>query len=256
MAARLRSDSETAGDALTLPHYFANRFQDGSGPMETARAIAARNEALLDPFTDSQGQPLGLLAIASLMAWGLGYFGQPHILARFKAVQSAGLVPRARRIAVSWVLITLTGACLSGLVGIPFFDPQLADAEKVFIRLVDLLFNPLLAGLCLAAILAAIMSTADSQLLVASSAFIGDIYRVLLRKEASQRELVLVGRLAVLSVAAAAFLLAMDPQNKVLDLVAYAWAGFGAAFGPAARQSGSTSTLTQRDSLCLSPPAE
>ncbi len=321
VAARLRTGSEAAGDALTLPHYFANRFQDGSGlirvvsslfvllfflfytssglvaggklfeavfglpylwavglgvltiilytafggflavswtdlfqgllmaaalvvvplmvfwdhggPMAAAEVIAAKNAALLDPFTDSQGQPLGWLAIVSLMAWGLGYFGQPHILARFKAVQSVDLVPRARRIAVSWVFITLTGACLVGLVGIPFFDPPLVDTEKVFIRLVDLLFNPLVAGLCLAAILAAIMSTADSQLLVASSAFTGDIYRVLLRKEASERELVLVGRMAVLTIAAAAFVLAMDPENKVLDLVAYAWAGFGAAFGPA-----------------------
>jgi sodium/proline symporter len=100
-------------------------------------------------------------------------------------------------------------------------------------RLVDLLFHPLVAGICLAAILAAIMSTADSQLLVSSSAFTGDIYRVVLRKQASQRELVVVGRLAVLTIAIAAILLAMDPENRVLDLVAYAWAGFGAAFGPA-----------------------
>jgi sodium/proline symporter len=98
---------------------------------------------------------------------------------------------------------------------------------------VDLLFHPVIAGICLAAILAAVMSTADSQLLVASSAFTEDFYRALLKRDASQRELVHVGRLAVLSVAAIAFLLALDPDSKVLDLVAYAWAGFGAAFGPA-----------------------
>jgi sodium/proline symporter len=321
VAARLRLASEAAGDALTLPQYFANRFHDESGLIRVVsslfvllfflfytssglvaggklfeavfglpylwavalgaltiilytafggflavswtdlfqgllmaaalvavplmalgaaggaggaeHAIAARHPALLDPFTDSEGKPLGLLAIVSLLAWGLGYFGQPHILARFKAVKSVDLVPRARRIAVSWVFITLIAACLVGLLGIPVFDPALEDAEKVFIRLVDLLFHPLVAGICLAAILAAIMSTADSQLLVSSSAFTGDIYRVLLRKQASQRELVVVGRLAVLAIAVAAFLLALDPENKVLDLVAYAWAGFGAAFGPA-----------------------
>ncbi len=321
VAAKLRDASEQAGDALTLPQYFANRFHDESGLIrvvsslfvllfflfytssglvaggklfeavfglpylwavavgaltiilytafggflavswtdlfqglmmaaalvavslmamgmngggsEAIASIAERNPALLDLFSNSEGKPLGLLTIISLMAWGLGYFGQPHILARFKAVRSAELVPQARRIAVTWVLITLVAACLVGLMGIPVFDPPLEDAEKVFIRLVDLLFHPLLAGICLAAILAAIMSTADSQLLVSSSAFTGDLYRVVLRKQASDRELVIVGRLAVLTIAAAAFVLAMDPDNRVLDLVAYAWAGFGAAFGPA-----------------------
>ena len=188
---------------------------------------------LLDPFTDKQGQPLGWIAIVSLLAWGLGYFGQPHILARFKAVQSVALIPRARHIAVTWVALTLSAACLVGLAGIPSFNPPLADPEKVFIHLVDLLFHPLFAGICLAAILAAIMSTADSQLLVASSAFTGDLYKTLIHKGATDRELVIVGRLAVLSIALLAFLLALDPESKVLDLVAYAWAGFGAAFGPA-----------------------
>jgi sodium/proline symporter len=321
VAARLRLASQAAGDALTLPQYFSNRFQDQSGLIRvvsslfvllfflfytssglvaggklfeavfglpyvwavglgaltiilytafggflavswtdlfqgllmaaalvavgimamglaggtgtTCEAIVSRNSALMNPLTDRDGQPLGLLAIVSLMAWGLGYFGQPHILARFKAVQSVELIPRARHIAVTWVFITLVAACLVGLAGIPLFETPLEDAEKVFIRLVDLLFHPVVAGICLAAILAAIMSTADSQLLVSSSAFTGDIYRVLLRKQASERELVVVGRLAVLGIAFAAFLLAMDPQNRVLDLVAYAWAGFGAAFGPA-----------------------
>ena len=201
----------------------------GAGSADLTRIPAD----LLDPFTDKQGRPLGWIAIVSLLAWGLGYFGQPHILARFKAVRSVALIPRARRIAVTWVALTLSAACLVGLSGIPTFNPPLADAEKVFIHLVDLLFHPLLAGICLAAILAAIMSTADSQLLVASSAFTGDLYQTLIHKGATDRELVIVGRLAVLSIALLAFLLALDPESKVLDLVAYAWAGFGAAFGPA-----------------------
>jgi sodium/proline symporter len=201
----------------------------GTGQGDLARIPAD----LLDPFTDNQGQPLGWIAIVSLLAWGLGYFGQPHILARFKAVRSVQLIPRARRIAVSWVALTLSAACLVGLSGIASFNPPLADPEKVFIHLVDLLFNPFIAGICLAAILAAIMSTADSQLLVASSAFTGDLYKTLLRRGARDRELVIVGRLAVLGIALLAFLLALDPQSQVLDLVAYAWAGFGAAFGPA-----------------------
>ncbi|MCU7893292.1 MAG: sodium/proline symporter PutP [Candidatus Thiodiazotropha sp. (ex Ustalcina ferruginea)] len=195
--------------------------------------VSEQNRQLLNPLTDRSGEPLGMIAIVSLMAWGLGYFGQPHILARFKAIKHADYVPKARMIAVSWVFVTLTTACLVGLMGIPLFETPLEDEEKVFIRLVDLLFHPLLAGICLAAILAAIMSTADSQLLVSSSTFTGDLYRLLLRKQASERELVIVGRLAVLVIALVAFLLAMDRDNKVLDLVAYAWAGFGAAFGPA-----------------------
>jgi sodium/proline symporter len=317
VAARLREASERAGNALTLPEYLANRFQDHTGLIRgvsagfillfflfyTSSGLVAGGKLfeavfglpyvwavatgaltiilytafggflavswtdlvqgllmaaalvavplmalgaggatvnqvpippeLLDPFTDKQGQPLGWIAIVSLLAWGLGYFGQPHILARFKAVQSVQLIPQARRIAVTWVALTLSAACLVGLSGITSFNAPLADAEKVFIHLVELLFHPLIAGICLAAILAAIMSTADSQLLVASSAFTGDLYKSLFRKEASERELVIIGRLAVLSIATLAFLLALDPDSKVLDLVAYAWAGFGAAFGPA-----------------------
>ncbi|MCU7842775.1 MAG: sodium/proline symporter PutP [Candidatus Thiodiazotropha sp. (ex Monitilora ramsayi)] len=219
-----------AAALVAVPLFAMDLTDGGAGAIAT---IHEQNPELLDPFTNSDGEALGIIAILSLLAWGLGYFGQPHILARFKAVRDASLVPQARRIAVSWVFLTLTAACLVGLMGIPVFETPLEDAEKVFIHLVDLLFHPLIAGICLAAILAAVMSTADSQLLVSSSAFTGDIYRVLFRKGANERELVLVGRLAVLTIALAAFLLAMNPENKVLDLVAYAWAGFGAAFGPA-----------------------
>ncbi|MBT3092025.1 MAG: sodium/proline symporter [Candidatus Thiodiazotropha sp. (ex Lucina pensylvanica)] len=215
---------------VTIPLYVLVEIGGLEGFLST---IEGSNAELLNPMTDSNGEPLGVIAIVSLMAWGLGYFGQPHILARFKAIKQSDFVPKAQRIAVSWVFITLTAATLSGLVGIPIFETPLEDAEKVFIRLVDLLFHPLVAGVCLAAILAAIMSTADSQLLVSSSTFTGDLYRLLLRKRASEAELVIVGRLAVLSIALIAFLLALDRESRVLDLVSYAWAGFGAAFGPA-----------------------
>jgi len=205
------------------------------GPGALFEQISEANPALLDPWTNAGGEPLAWLSVLSLMGWGLGYFGQPHILARFKAVASARLVGRARRIAVTWVLLTLTGAMLAGLAGVPWFDPALSDtdSEKVFILLVEALFHPIPAGICLAAVLAAIMSTADSQLLVASSTFTGDYYRRFFRKQASERELVIAGRVAVLVIASLAFMLALDPESKVLDLVAYAWAGFGAAFGPA-----------------------
>jgi sodium/proline symporter len=201
----------------------------------TFSSVSETNPALLDALTDIKNEPLGLLAIISLMAWGLGYFGQPHILARFKAIRSVADVPAARRIAVSWVSITLICAVLVGLVGIGYLEQPLqgADTEKVFILLVDALFHPVIAGLCLAAILAAIMSTADSQLLVSAAALTSDLYKPFFRRAASEQELIWTGRIAVLVIAMIGLVLAWDPERKVLDLVAYAWAGFGAAFGPA-----------------------
>ncbi|QIK37386.1 sodium/proline symporter PutP [Caldichromatium japonicum] len=189
---------------------------------------------LLAPWYNGQGQALGTLGILSLAAWGLGYFGQPHILARFQAIASPDRIATARQIAVGWVALTLAGAMLTGLTGASLIAPPLTpeSRETVFIVLVNQLFPPLLAGVMLAAILAAIMSTADSQLLVCSSTFTEDLYRTLLRRQADQTELVRIGRLAVVGVSAIAFAIALDPDSLVLELVAYAWAGFGAAFGP------------------------
>ncbi len=200
----------------------------------TFDAIERLDSALLDPLVSAAGEPLTAIALLSLVAWGLGYFGQPHILARFMAARSVDELPAARRIATGWTTVTLAGAILVGLAGIGYLDPPLtgADREKVFMRLVELLFHPVLAGIWLAAILAAIMSTADSQLLVASSALTEDFYKALFRRGGSDHELVWVGRLAVIGIAVLALVLARDPESKVLELVAYAWAGLGASFGP------------------------
>ncbi len=170
--------------------------------------------------------------IVSLCAWGLGYFGQPHILARFMAIDSHKSIPRARLIGTSWAGLAMTGAILAGLAGSLYFAGGLDDGEKVFIFLVQRLMHPAIAGICLAGILAAIMSTADSQLLVSASALAEDFYRAQIRPGAGGRELVWAGRLTVLLVCLAAMYLAKDPKSKVLDIVSYAWAGFGAAFGP------------------------
>ena len=205
------------------------------GWSSTFGAIEQLDPELLDPLQSVAGEPLTAIALLSLVAWGLGYFGQPHILARFMATRSVDQLPAARRIATGWTAVTLAGAVSVGLAGIGYLDPPLADAERerVFIRLVELLFHPLLAGVWLAAILAAIMSTADSQLLVASSALTEDFYKGLVRRDAPDRELVWIGRLTVMGIALVALVLAMNPDSKVLDLVAYAWAGLGASFGPA-----------------------
>lgn len=182
---------------------------------------------------------LNLVAIASLLGWGLGYFGQPHILARFMAADSHRSIRTARRIGITWMIFCLAGAVAVGFFGIAYFNnnPDQAagvtgNGERVFIELTRLLFNPWIAGILLSAILAAVMSTLSCQLLVCSSALTEDLYKNFFRKQASQRELVLVGRSMVLVVAVIAILLAANPDNRVLGLVSYAWAGFGAAFGP------------------------
>jgi sodium/proline symporter len=205
----------------------------GIGPLFDT--LEARDPGFLDPFVADGGQALGALGIASLLAWGLGYPGQPHILARFMAIRSADELPVARRVAMGWVVIVLVAAVLVGLVGVPLLDPPLVGAasERVFIQLSVERLPAVLAGVCLAGILAAVMSTASAQLLVASSAFAEDLYRGLLRRDPGERELLWVGRFAVLGIALLAFWLALDPDSKVLDLVAWAWAGFGSAFGPA-----------------------
>lgn len=182
---------------------------------------------------------LSFIAIMSLMAWGLGYFGQPHILVRFMAADSVKSIPNARRIGMTWMILCLGGAVAAGFFGIAFFQqhPELANVvnanpETVFMELTKILFNPWVAGIVLAAILAAVMSTLSCQLLVCSSTLTEDFYKSLIRKAASQKELVWVGRFMVLLVALLAIWMAGNPEAKVLGLVAYAWAGFGAAFGP------------------------
>ncbi|MCL2892261.1 sodium/proline symporter PutP [Brenneria tiliae] len=196
--------------------------------------IEAKNPANLDMF-----KGLNFVAIISLMGWGLGYFGQPHILARFMAADSHHIIHNARRISMTWMILCLAGAVTVGFFGIAYFSdhPELAgnvsqNSERVFIELAMLLFNPWIAGILLSAILAAVMSTLSCQLLVCSSAITEDLYKPFLRKNASQKELVWVGRAMVLLVAVIAIALSVNPENRVLGLVSYAWAGFGAAFGP------------------------
>ncbi len=208
---------------------------DGSF-FELSAALQAKNPELLTFWHDIKGQPLSWVAVVSLLAWGLGYFGQPHILARFKATRTNKDIKVARRIAVGWSAISMGGAILIGLVGILYVDKemggQLGDSETIFMHLVNAVFHPVIAGILLAAILAAVMSTADSQLLVSSSALAEDFYKQVFRPQATTDEVMLVGRLAVVIISVLALGLAMNPQSSVLGLVSYAWAGFGAAFGP------------------------
>ena len=324
MAKRLRVYSEVAGNSLTLPAFFSNRFRDRSNMLQTVSAffillfflfytssglvaggklfenvfgldyttavvigtvciisytlfggflavswtdlvqgllmavallivpviaiqslttehsvialLDSHNPELLNLWTSAEGQPLTWIAILSLVAWGFGYFGQPHILARFAGIRSQADVPVARRIAVVWSGLSMGGAMLVGMIGLLYLNhtgATLADGETIFMVMVNAMFHPVIAGILLAAILAAIMSTADSQLLVSSSALAEDFYKNVLKKDASSEQVMRVGRISVVVIALVALMLAMNPDSSVLGLVSYAWAGFGAAFGPA-----------------------
>lgn len=181
------------------------------------------------------GEKLSIIAIISLMGWGLGYFGQPHILVRFMAMKEISRVPLARNIAMQWVSWSLLAAMLVGILGRLCGEIQLTgtDVENIFFVLGDRVFSPFLLNLVLLGVLAAIMSTTSSQLLVAASSFSKDFYGLLLRPRANSRELLHVSRIAVWLVSLLAFFMAKNSHNFILHMVGYAWAGFGASLGPA-----------------------
>lgn len=205
-------------------------FFDLGGGASITNTLKGVDEGLLNMFGG-----FTLAGLVSSLAWGLGYFGQPHIIVRFMAVRTLKDVATARNIGMSWMLVTVVGAVATGIVGLAYIVKNsltLDDPETIFIVLSELLFHPYIAGFLLAAILAAIMSTISSQLLVSSSSLTEDFYKTFLRKEASQKELVAVGRISVLAVSLVAIALAFDRSSTILSLVSNAWAGFGAAFGP------------------------
>ncbi len=196
---------------------------------------AGQSLTLVQPGFLDIGYGLTFIGFLSAVTWGLGYFGQPHIIVRFMAIRSKEDVAVARNIGMGWMLVCLLGALGIGLAGRAYMVRNgltIDDPETIFIVLANLLFHPLITGFLLAALLAAIMSTISSQLLVSSSSLTEDFYRLFLNREASEKQLVTVGRICVLAVGIVAALIAGDPESNILGLVANAWAGFGAAFGP------------------------
>lgn len=188
----------------------------------------------IKPSALSMGEGIGALSIISALAWGLGYFGQPHILVRFMSIRSTNDIPFATLVGIAWMSISLIGACLIGILGIAYiskFELTLQDPEKIFIVMSQILFNPWVAGILLSAILAAIMSTASSQLLVSSSTIAEDFYKKMFNREAPEAVVLNLGKIGVILVALIAFLISTDKNSSILSIVAYAWAGFGASFG-------------------------
>lgn len=189
----------------------------------------------IDPNLLSFTQGTTLIGVISAAAWGLGYFGQPHIIVRFMGIRSVEDIPAARNIGMAWMAFCMMGALAIGFVGRAWTHVNgitLADPETIFVEMAKTLLSPTIYGFVLAAILAAVMSTISAQLLVTSSSLTEDIYRQFFNKKASDKQVVTVGRICVVLVAAIAMILAWNPNNSVLGLVANAWAGFGAAFGP------------------------
>ena len=206
-----------------------------NGPINTAHLIATefpQGLSIWGPEADTYTLVIGII---SSVAWGLGYFGQPHILVRFMAISDARELKKATNIAMVWVVISLIAAVMVGLVSKVFLSTPLAgaDVEKVFLVMNEELFPPFVAGLVWSAVLAAIMSTASGQLLVTASSVSQDLYKNIVGHRTSDQELVLISRITVLVISAIALWLALDPNSYILTMVAYAWAGFGAAFGPA-----------------------
>jgi sodium/proline symporter len=199
-------------------------------PATAVTEIRSIDFALLDIFKGTS-----ILGMISLFAWGLGYFGQPHIIVRFMAISSVKEIKKARRIGMGWMIFSSIGAMLTGFLGIAYYSKEglkISNPETIFIELGNILFHPIITGFLISAILAAVMSTISSQLLVTSSSLTEDLYKTFFRRSASDKELVLLGRLSVLVVSIIALCLAWTQNNTILGLVSYAWAGFGAAFGP------------------------
>ncbi|MBQ8532229.1 MAG: sodium:proline symporter, partial [Clostridia bacterium] len=179
--------------------------------------------------------PYGVLNIFSMLAWGLGYFGMPQVLLRFMAIRKEDELKRSRRIAMVWVVISLAVAVFIGIVGRQLFPTEhltKTDSENIFITLATTSLPPILAGFVMAGILAATISSSDSYLLIAASAFAKNIYQGIVKKNATDKQVMTVSRITLLAIALIAIVIALDEKSVIFQIVSFAWAGFGATFGP------------------------
>lgn len=222
------------GAIIFVPVFICFHGIDGSGTIDFS-SITASNPNFFNLLPSGKLDWESISAILSGLAWGLGYMGMPHIIVRFMSIKSSKMIKTSRRVASVWVVITLLMAVFIAMVGKVVF-PELAannEQEMVFIKMVRIVFPAFISGIFLSAILAAAMSTADSQLLVASSAFTCDIYKPIINKKATEKQTLWMGRLVVIIISVVAYVIAIIPgSGNIMDLVDNAWAGFGAAFGP------------------------
>lgn len=205
------------------------------GTEEIGRVAESIGPGFLNPFQTLDGAPVSAALVISNLAWGLGYFGMPHVIIRYMAVREPRLIKASRRIATAWIALALAGAVMVGIFGRVFYNGMFdtaAGAQTIFLVMSKNFFTPVIAGILLSAILAAVMSTADSQLLVASSAITSDLYGRFSKKHPSEVRLMWIGRIGVIVIAVIAAVLALDPETSIMAVVSFAWAGFGSAFGP------------------------
>ncbi len=231
--------------ALIIVFVFGINVAGGLGNvLDNARSLSGYLSLTLthNPETGAQA-PYGILNIITMLAWGLGYFGMPHVLLRFMAIEDAKKLKLSRRIATVWVVISLAAATFIGVIGLAMSDVGAithltgSNSETIIVSIASLLsengaFFAIIAGVILSGILASTMSTADSQLLAASSAISRDIVGIVFKKDLKDKANLIVARIALVAVALIAIFLARDPESSVFGIVSFAWAGFGAAFGP------------------------
>ena len=204
-----------------------------------ASGVAGGSAAFLSLFSNG-GEPYRVVDIISGLAWGLGYCGMPHILVRFMAVKNEKELNKSKSVAIIWVFLSLVAACVIGVLGRAYLYPEVlsgGEEENVFIRMILKLFIedislPVVGGLFLCGILAAIMSTADSQLLVSASSVAEDIVKGIIKKDAKDETVFKISKITVIVIAVLAYLIALNPNSSIMGLVSNAWAGLGAAFGP------------------------
>jgi sodium/proline symporter len=201
------------------------------GGTASIESLAHSKDIALSLLPDASVSSI-LTIIFLVLGWGLGYFGQPHIVTKFMGIKRPEEMYKSKYLGITWQIMALTAAAAVGLVGIGFFPDGLDNSELVFVKMVQLLFNPFFAGIILCGLIAANMSTMDSQILVCASVLSEDFYKHMVRKQASPQELLKASRISVIIVSFIALLLAFDKSTTVLAVVSYAWSGLGCAFGP------------------------
>lgn len=216
------------GVIIMVPIVAFNSMENGAEALE---ALAISKPGYLSLFGDMSTKDF-FSSVFLVIAWGLGYFGMPHIITKFMGIRDAKEMKKAKYVGMSWQLLALSASVCIGIVGAAFFQGSLDNPELVFVEMVKVLFNPFFAGFVLCGVLAANLSTMDSQLLVCASVIGEDLFKRFARKDITPAQLVRASRMGVIIIAFSALFIAFDKNKRIIDSVLYAWAGLGSAFGP------------------------